>query len=167
MELKPKGGKMRKKPVFLAAICLIIFIMSGNSFAADSNKPKLLKGEVSLLVGPVLSGSSDITFVGILIGGIFVGNIFGLEASAFSNAQESGEIILSGNLVLNLPVHDQISLFLTAGIGDGSDSMGNFGGGAKANLSNKWRLRVEIRSWGSFNLGFEEISILGGVSYAF
>jgi hypothetical protein len=162
-----RRGKMRKKPVFLAAICLIIFIMSGNSFAADSNKPKLFKGEVSFLIGPVLAGSNDIEFAGILIGGIFVGKNLGLEANAYRNFQGYGYINYSGNLVLNLPVSEQISLFLTAGIGYGSDSNANFGGGAKGKISDKWLIRVEYRSWGSINLGYEGSSILSGVGLVF
>ena len=165
------------------AVFLSIILMSETSFAESSNKSKSIRAESSLLIGVLhkrtyASGIDEFLyhtdFSGMLIGGIFLGNIVEFEASIFNIPDywlnPGGLSIYSANISLNIPFTKRFSLFITAGVGSGRHELhSNIGGGVKIKLKDKWSIRVEYRDWRGllyegYHLGG---SILGGVSWFF
>ena len=173
---------MSKKTLITMAVFLSIILMSETSIAESSNKSKSIRAEVSLLFGVLhkrtyASGIDEFLyhtdFSGMLIGGIFLGNV-GFEASFFNIPDywlnPGGLSIYSANISLNIPFSKRFSLFITAGVGRSRyDTDSNIGGGLKIKLKDKWSIRVEYRDWRTlFNEGWHRgSSILGGVSWFF
>ncbi len=173
---------MCKKALITITVCLSIILMNENSFAESSSKSKFIRAEGSLLIGLLHKriyayGIEEFVyyndFSGMLIGGIFLGNILGLEASIFHifdywMYRTGGKSIYSANISLNIPFKKRFSLFITAGVGGGRyDVNANIGGGVKIKLKDKWSIRVEYRDWRGLDEGDPGGSILCGASYFF
>ncbi len=173
---------MSKRALTVATICLAVLLASGNLLAKDLSKPRPFSVEGSLLVG--LLHESELygtDFSGMLVGGVFLRSIFGLEVSAFHAfsvsdyampTRTNDRSIYSVNINLNIPFKRRFSLFVTAGAGIGlkgnfDDIVFNIGAGAKIKLKEKWYIRVEYREWGGFHENDPGASILAGVSYFF
>jgi len=154
-------------------------VVNGNLLA---NKSKLVSTEGSVLVG--LLHESELygtDFSGMLVGGVFLGNILGLEVSAFHAfsvadyampTRAADRSIYSANISLNIPFKRRFSLFVTGGAGLGqmggfSDLVFNLGAGLKMKLKEKWYVRVEYRDWRGFDENDPGASVLCGISYFF
>ncbi len=174
---------MNKRTLTIATICLAVLLASGNLLAKDSSKPRPFSTEGSLLVGVLHENELYGTdFSGMLIGGVFLRSILGLEVSAFRAfsvadyampTRINDRSIYSVNISLNIPFKRRFSLFVTAGAGRGSkgqfssDLVFNIGAGAKIKLKEKWCVRVEYREWRGLYENDPGASILAGVSYFF
>ena len=173
---------MIKRALIAVVICSSILLASGNLLAEGSNESKLLSTEGSLLVGLLHEGELYGTdFSGMLVGGVFLRSILGLEVSAFHAfsvadyampTRTNDRSIYSVNISLNIPFKASFSLFITTGAGIGRkgdfpDIVFNIGAGAKIKLKEKWYVRVEYRKWRGLHENDPGDSILGGMSYFF